>query len=637
MPIMILPNQMKKIFIYSLIALFILTASYTVIIPNTTSAHCNLTLTDSENFNVIDCVAEGASFIIVPLLGKLVQLSGTLLDYSITWTMNLSDFVEKIPAIELAWKTIRDFATMTFIFLILYHAISMILGLEGLGKKFIINLVVAGLLINFSLFFTKVIIDASNIVTMQFYNSISTTDGATGNISGVFMQQLKMQSILDQTNAAGSGATAGSSVTTLIMGSILMLIATFTFFAAACLFLMRSAMLIFLMALSPFAYIGNVIPDTGQGAASMSKKWWPQLLSQCTFAPVFLLLVYIGMKILSSKEFLDRVHHADSLVAIIFNYAIVIMFFLFALVIAKDSGTWGAGQVIGWGKSLQKWGQGVVGRNTLGIGARYIGKKYDAAEASLKSTSIGRSVANAANIATLGIAGSINRGVRAGVKVGETSKYGSGLSLTDSDKAIKDRNQVLSSENRARARNEVLGTVVNGNPSPQQVKDIKSHVGKMTTKEIEKLKVSELTNKMLASHLTASQMEAINKSDEFTDEEKGRIRDARKEGLEEMITSTNGTGLGVNRAERAKEILKDRKPEDIAKLPKEILLRPEISIHLTANVLAKIARDGILSDTDRNSIRANFEAYRNNTAMNANAGYIAALNWLTNGQGQSIF
>ncbi len=365
---------MKKALIYIFIALFILTASYTVMTPHPAEAACGIL-----GWKLLDCVAQGVSFIIVPILGAIVRLAGEILNYSITWTLNLSDFVAKVPAIGLAWKTIRDFATMTFIFLILYQAISMILGLEGLGKKFIVNVVIAGLLINFSLFFTNVIIDASNIVTMQFYNGITST----GDISGVFMQQLNMQSMLDKTAAAskavGNQDNGGNSLTVLVMGSILMLVAAFTFFAAALLFLVRSATLILLMALSPFAYIGNVLPNTGQGAASLSKKWWPTLLSQCTFAPVFLLLVYIGMKILASPGFTSAIHNAngkDSLVAIIFNFVIVIMFFLFALIVGKESGTWGAGKIVGWGDSLRKWGQGAVtggiGRNTFGLAARSI-------------------------------------------------------------------------------------------------------------------------------------------------------------------------------------------------------------------------------------------------------------------------
>ena len=77
----------------------------------------------------------------------------------------------------------------------LYIAISTILNLHGFNtKSTIINVIVIGLFINFSLFATQVIIDSSNIMARVFYNSdaIKITekgiDGATSVVSFLYLQ-----------------------------------------------------------------------------------------------------------------------------------------------------------------------------------------------------------------------------------------------------------------------------------------------------------------------------------------------------------------------------------------------------------------------------------------------------------------
>ena len=59
-----------------------------------------------------------------------------------------------------------------FILVLLYVAIQTILGLSHETKTVIINVIIMALLINFSMFFTKVVIDSSNILALVFYNKL---------------------------------------------------------------------------------------------------------------------------------------------------------------------------------------------------------------------------------------------------------------------------------------------------------------------------------------------------------------------------------------------------------------------------------------------------------------------------------
>src|SRR3989344_7300907 len=83
-----------------------------------------------------------------------------------------------------AWKIVRDFSNIFFILILLYVAIKMTLGLGGAEiKKMIVNVVIVALLINFSMFFTKIVIDSSNILALIFYNKIAVEgeDGGATN------------------------------------------------------------------------------------------------------------------------------------------------------------------------------------------------------------------------------------------------------------------------------------------------------------------------------------------------------------------------------------------------------------------------------------------------------------------------
>ena len=81
-----------------------------------------------------------------------------------------------------AWAVVRDFSNIFFILVLLYVAIQTILGLGHETKKIIVKVVIMALLINFSMFFTKIVIDSSNILALVFYNKLNVTvvkDGKT--------------------------------------------------------------------------------------------------------------------------------------------------------------------------------------------------------------------------------------------------------------------------------------------------------------------------------------------------------------------------------------------------------------------------------------------------------------------------
>jgi len=328
-----------------------------------------------------DCIMLGMVNGILETVSYTLWMSGTLLNHSIDFSLDLVSFLDKTPGIELAWGTFRDLANIFFIFILLYISIATILQLEQYSaKQLLVKVILIALLMNFSLFVTKVVIDTSNILATQFYSSIAPGGSSGDNgLSNEFVKGLKLTTIYTAGSDVSSGgkATSGSlelgdSLTLILFASIFILITAFVFFAAAIMFTIRTAVLAFLMVLSPLAFASMVLP----GTRGMAKKWWGELLNQSFFAPIYLALTWVVLKVIESGgtkggTFADALAGGGS-VDIIFNFMLLSALMIASLNVAKSMGAHGSATMIKWGDSSRKWAQGAAGRNTIGRGASAI-------------------------------------------------------------------------------------------------------------------------------------------------------------------------------------------------------------------------------------------------------------------------
>ncbi|MBI2065742.1 MAG: hypothetical protein HYT68_01595 [Candidatus Zambryskibacteria bacterium] len=315
---------------------------------------------------------------ILKIASLLTYLAGALLNLVVQYSVvDMKVNIEKAGVINLAWRTIRDVANMTFIFILLYAAIQTILGIGSDVKKLIVNVIVVAILINFSLFFTKVIIDASNVLAITFYDAIAP-GALTGNAEGLFgktgiadslMQPLKITSIWNPSELRGS-----KLLTIGVMGTIVTLIAAFVFFAVAIMFIIRFVVLIFVLILSPLAFMGFIMPQL----AKYKNRWWEALSGQAFFAPIYFMLTWIVI-IVSRGLLTSGGSMADALtgtigasgraqapspenLAILMNFVIMIVLLIASLIIAKEWANKAGPGVTG----LTKWAMGAAGGAAFG-------------------------------------------------------------------------------------------------------------------------------------------------------------------------------------------------------------------------------------------------------------------------------
>ncbi len=330
--------------------------------------------------------------VLFTILAWVVMLSAMLLQFSIDFNMNIKQFLDNTSGVDLVWSTVRDLANILFIFFLLWTSIQTILGMGDGIKKALPHILLAALLINFSMFTTRVIIDASNIVSLQFYSSMTQNDHS---IDESLLRNMRLQGFFNKADTADSAVSGDTSLLgqastktnlliIVVLGSIFLIIAAFAFLNAAFLFIARVVVLTLLVATSPIAFIASILPQRLQ---KYHKMWWDNLWDQMLVAPVFLLMLWVILKISGSMSsaqmgadgrpagaFLDALNPGNlgtaDTTAPLFNFLILIGLLIAAVKVTKElSGSMGASITSMGGAALGMAAGGVGGfalRNSLG-------------------------------------------------------------------------------------------------------------------------------------------------------------------------------------------------------------------------------------------------------------------------------
>lgn len=330
--------------------------------------------------------------LILSIFSWILWFAGLLLNFTLTWTLtNLKGTLDGFTIIEEGWKNFRDIGNIMFIFVLLYISIGTILRLSGVDmKKMLMNVILFAVLINFSLFFTRVIIDVSNVFAINFYNSAVSDKCAKlndydGGITCTVMNNLRLTGLYNP-NSIDSAKTMeitksspGLFFISAVYGSVFMFIAAFIFFVAAFLFITRFVVIVFLMILSPIAFAGWILPKT----ATYSEKWFNALLDQAYWPVVFMALLSFSLK---ATEYAGNIGgqgggglmdaflgNASGSFIIVFQYFVIIAFLIATIYVAKQAGAKGADFSTKAAGALTTGLAAKIGRNTVGrLGNRLV-------------------------------------------------------------------------------------------------------------------------------------------------------------------------------------------------------------------------------------------------------------------------
>lgn len=306
--------------------------------------------------------------VVVSGFGNLMIIGGSALDSSIEYFV--IEFAQLYRAnfggaIELTWGIVRDLMNFALIFGLIYVGFRFILNADEAGaKRNLVTLIIAALLVNFSLFFAKAIVDISNIAGIAFSNAISS--GSTLGIAGSFADVLNFDTAFPAELATifndENGNERQSYWDYIFMLMVTLLVATFVFLAAAVLIMIRFIVLSFMLVFSPILVLGWIFPFF----KGLSQKWFNTFLGQAFMAPAMLLCLYCSFLILNglssavggSLSSLDSSGADAGVLGSVTFFILGMGFLIGSLIIAQKMGAAGAATAVSIGRSgYRKAGQ----------------------------------------------------------------------------------------------------------------------------------------------------------------------------------------------------------------------------------------------------------------------------------------
>jgi len=543
-------------------------ASSNITASNSTTASnmpaCSMNPVTLGSGTPMGCVAQGIYYVLFQSTSYLFALSGTLFDNAFAYSVDDNSY--RSAFVVEGWKVVRDFCNMFFIFILLYIAFGTILNLNGVKtKEMIINVVLIGIFINFSLFASQVIIDASNILARVFYNSNTITvkieDAAVGSnvipLSAALVNKINPQQIIlnanqvdmvkDTRGKSGSdtgevttsnGISTGTFILVTILATIVNLVGVFVFLSVSLVFVARVIGLWLSMIFVPFAFLSYTVPAMQSFEIVGWKRWWPDTLKMAFLAPVFIFFIYLILQFLETGLGLVKTDATAGglsfMIGIIFPFAIIMILLLKAKDIAtKMSGTIGetiskAGSAVG-GLALgaATGGAALMARGSLGqLGNRLANS--DSLKASEAKGGVGGFMArNLRNIGTSAAKGSFD--VRA-TKLGGITAKATGMDLGKAQGAggYEKRQADITAKRRERAESIKLGDqtpqVKELHHTEEELSNLKNDSVNDTNRIDGTLAAKRLVGNDLYQKLTAANTKAakakVDMASATTDEEK---------------------------------------------------------------------------------------------------------------------
>ncbi len=248
--------------------------------------------------------------------------------------LSLNSFSYALQFISGGWTVARDIANMFFILILVYIAFAIMLSADTAGMMRVLATVIfIALIVNFSFFFTRIVIDTGNILAVQFYNAIpapsisqtinsaTSASGQTGSsiassvswatgysgantkdLTAVIMNALQIQNLFNNksfeafTQSQNSGfLTTFLSLTFIyIAAAIFLWLLTVAFITNGIKFLMRIVVLWMVIIASPLAFLAYALPQTHK----YFEKWREALVSHTIYPVVFLFIFLVLVNVM---------------------------------------------------------------------------------------------------------------------------------------------------------------------------------------------------------------------------------------------------------------------------------------------------------------------------------------------------
>jgi len=329
------------------------------------------------------------------LVGWLAGVIINLENYLLRWILEANFYLMDSEILERGWQISRDIANLGFALGMLIISIATIVGYEEYhAKRLLAKLIIAALLINFSLMICGIFVDFSG----AFMKYFSDSWGGPAKLGSMLQAAVKAPKFYQgpsetaietyKTKAREKGAKGLGVIFTAVGGivfsGVFVVILAIVYGAMIFLFLVRYSALLFLMIVSPFAWIFWFLPGPGgEEPGGIWRRWWDSFLKWIFFGPVMLFFVFLALLVLDpsvsggSAEFkaAQRIDADPGLqknitlglaglakdssphqgISWLIQYAVVIVILFGGMKFALEIGAYGAGVFYGAGERVAKF------------------------------------------------------------------------------------------------------------------------------------------------------------------------------------------------------------------------------------------------------------------------------------------
>ncbi|OGZ65149.1 MAG: hypothetical protein A2998_02610 [Candidatus Staskawiczbacteria bacterium RIFCSPLOWO2_01_FULL_37_25b] len=281
----------------------------------------------------------GVGAVIISIGGSLSVLASNMLILVISMVDKMGCYTcMQNTAVANGWPRVRDLANMVVVLGFVVIGISTTLRFrEYEAKKLLPKLIIAALLINFSLPICGIFIDGSNIVAKYFLQS-------GGFFANSWGQTLESQ-IKILTNEWSSNSSYIKAALGLIGGiagiTFYNIFAIIIFLLYAFLYIFRTIALWILVILSPLAFVFSVFPFTKK----FFDMWWNNFLAWCIIIIPISFFVWLADKIM---EGITKANAGNP--TSFFAYLIPGSLMLLGFILSTQMSAMGAGAAVGAAK-----------------------------------------------------------------------------------------------------------------------------------------------------------------------------------------------------------------------------------------------------------------------------------------------
>ena len=369
---------------------------------------------------LLNCLLDIEYGVLVGVSRNLFKLAGHIFDT--IWAFGLSsDSYKQDDFIGAGWIVCRDISNTFFIFILLYIAITTILQI-GSTKQLLSTVIIVALLMNFSLYLTRFVIDIGNMFALEFYSTFPEDKHPAVIIPGIerhsiangYQNALIVPLLAVAKGIPGQGGKEAFAVKAAMIAlvGIEFLVVTFVFLIVSFLLIGRLATLWIVMIVSPLAFFSIALPSGVSGASGIWGKWKGHLISQTFFPAIFLFFMYFAARLANGSSYVLTTFGSGTATGIMvfiplaIRFAIIIAFIMYGLQIATRMSGDAGKMAAAYGGTAVLGGAALAGRQVGGRVANWARKDREAGGLglgqSLSTSRVGRLALSGINQAAEG-------------------------------------------------------------------------------------------------------------------------------------------------------------------------------------------------------------------------------------------